>query len=138
LKKVVIDTNALISFVTDRNPEQQEIIAGIFEAASISRLVILCHQQVLREFVYVLEKVYGLPKEEIQGMMRELNAMPGVQIVHELDMKTLFTLWPATFTDYGDAVLASFCKSRKDVALLSFDAGFIKSARNSGVKLHTI
>jgi len=138
LKKVVIDTNALISFVTDRNPEQQEIIAGIFEAASLSRLVILCHQQVLSEFVYVLEKVYRVPKEEIQGMMRDLNAMPGVEIVHELDMKTFLTLWPATFADFGDAVLAAYCKSRKDAALFSFDAGFIKAARNSGVKLHSL
>jgi len=34
MKKVVIDTNALIPFVTDRNPAQQENITAVFEDAA--------------------------------------------------------------------------------------------------------
>ena len=56
------------------------------------KLVILCHQNVLTEFVYVMEKVYRLPKGEIHGMVKDFIAMPGIEIVHDLDCKTLLSL----------------------------------------------
>lgn len=138
MKKIVIDTNALISFVTDRNPAQQEKIAGIIEAASRLKVTILCHQNVLTEFVYVMEKVYRVPKDEIHGMVRDLTATPGVEIVHDLDCRTLLSIWPGTFADFGDAILATFCLARKDAALVSFDAGFVKAAHKVGVKVHPL
>jgi hypothetical protein len=35
MKRYVIDTNALISFVTDRNPKQQQIMKTILETTSL-------------------------------------------------------------------------------------------------------
>ncbi len=53
MRTVVVDTNAFISYVTDRNLDQQEKIAGIFEATAQLKLRIFCPQNVLTEFVYV-------------------------------------------------------------------------------------
>ena len=57
MRRYVIDTNALISFVTDRNPEQQQKIAPLFESAAYMKAVIFCHQHVLTEFIYVLDRI---------------------------------------------------------------------------------
>lgn len=46
MKKYIIDTNALISFVTDRNPEQQQKITPLFESAANMKARIICHQSV--------------------------------------------------------------------------------------------
>lgn len=46
MKKYVIDTNVLISFVTDRNPDQQEKAARIFQEVAGLKGVILCPQNV--------------------------------------------------------------------------------------------
>ena len=62
MKTYVIDTNALISFVTDRNPAQQQKIADIFDEAVRLKSTIICPQNALTEFVYVLDRVYGTPK----------------------------------------------------------------------------
>mgnify|MGYP001142137897 CR=1 FL=1 len=35
MKTYIIDTNALLSFVTDRNPKQQEKISLLFEQAGV-------------------------------------------------------------------------------------------------------
>ena len=51
MKKYVIDTNALISFVTDRNLEQQVIVKSVLESGSRLKGVVLCHTHVLTEFV---------------------------------------------------------------------------------------
>jgi predicted nucleic acid-binding protein len=47
VKKYIIDTNALISFVTDRNAAQQQKIAPLFESAANLKALVLCHQYVL-------------------------------------------------------------------------------------------
>ena len=46
----IIDTNALLSFVTDRNLKQQEIVSELFERAASLECNILCHQHVVTEF----------------------------------------------------------------------------------------
>lgn len=61
MKKYIIDTNALISFVTDRNAAQQQVVAPLFEAASRLKCTLVCHQSVVTEFVFVMDKVYGRP-----------------------------------------------------------------------------
>ncbi len=43
MKKVIIDTNALISFVTDRNIDQQVLISSLLEDALKAKHSILCH-----------------------------------------------------------------------------------------------
>ncbi len=122
--KVVIDTNALISFVTDRNLDQQNRIAELFEKAAGLEIQALCPQNVLTEFVYVLENVYGLGKPIIKEMLTDFTLMPGVEIVHELDLEILFAYWPDKIPDYGDAIVASVCKTKKGSKVATFDGKF--------------
>jgi predicted nucleic acid-binding protein len=124
VKRYVIDTNALISFVTDRNPEQQRIVAPLFEAAAHMKAVILCHQNVLTEFIYVLDKVYQLPKHRIGQMIIDLVQMPGMQLVQELDYQAVLSVWPDPFPDFGDAVVASVALAKKGAAIVTFDRKF--------------
>lgn len=42
MKKYIIDTNALLSFVTDRNAAQQRRIAEIFEGAARLKWLVVC------------------------------------------------------------------------------------------------
>ena len=74
MKTYVIDNNALISFVTDRNAAQQQKIADLFDEAVRLESTVLCPQNALTEFVYVLDKVYGIPKRQIRSMIRDFQA----------------------------------------------------------------
>jgi predicted nucleic acid-binding protein len=62
LKNYIIDTNALISFVTDRNPAQQDKIANLLDSAAQLKVRVLCPQNVLTEFIYLMDSVYRSPK----------------------------------------------------------------------------
>jgi len=130
LKRYIIDTNVLVSFVTDRNLEQQKKTVTIFEEAAALKALILCHQFVLTEFVYVMDKVYHLPKEEIGKMIADLIQMPGVEIVQECDFAAVLSCWPFPFSDFGDAVIAAVAMSKKRATIVTFDrklAGVLKS-----------
>lgn len=136
MKRIVIDTNLLISFVTDRNKEQQEQAANIFDAARRSHLSILCHQNVLTEFVYVLNRIYKVEQSAINSMLHDLLTTPGIETVNDLDHLKLLDIWPAKCADYGDAILLAFSKSRRDVMLATFDQQLLKLAQAVGVKIY--
>jgi len=133
MKKVVIDTNALISFITDRNPAQQENIAAVFENAARLKVAILCPQNVLTEFVYVLEKIYRHPKPQIREMIADFIALPGLRLIHEFDIESLLKLWPDQISDFGDAIVAVVCKAEKDATIATFDKKFAKSLHAAGL-----
>jgi len=134
MKPLVIDTNALISFVTDRNPAQQEKIAAVFDDAAQLKIAILCPQNVLTEFVYVLEKIYKQPKSQIRSMMADFIALPGVQIIHTVDFETLLEFWPDKIGDFGDAIIAVVCKAKKGARVATFDERFIRVLQSAGLK----
>jgi len=133
LKNVIIDTNALISFVTDRNPAQQHKIADLLDSAAQLRLKVLCPQNVLTEFVYVMDSVYRVGKAEIRNIGRDFIKLPGIEVVHQLNLKTLFTFWPEKVPDYGDAIIASLCKDTKDASVATFDRKFRAKLKKLGL-----
>ncbi len=125
MRALVIDTNALISFVTDRNLDQQRRISTIFDDAAQLKVTILCPQNVLTEFVYVLEKIYKQSKSQIRSMIADFIALPGVQIIHTVDFEALLEFWPDKIADFGDAIIAVVCKAKKGAEVATFDERFI-------------
>lgn len=136
MKRYVIDANVLIAFVTDRNPEQQQKIVPLFEAAAELKAVILCHQYVLTEFVYVMDKVYHLPKDKINLMVADLIQMPGVEVVQESDFAIVLSCWPDPLTDFGDAVVASVGMSQRGALIVTFDRKFAGVSKSLGLGIY--
>lgn len=135
MKTYVLDTNALISFVTDRNPVQQQKIAKIFEEAARLKSNIICPQNTLTEFVYVLDRVYGIPKRKIQLMIRDFLKLPGVKIENHVNMGVVFDFWPNRLPDFGDAIVASVCQSNKGATAATFDRKLINVLKKSDIAI---
>ena len=133
MKEYIIDTNALISYVTDRNPDQQRKISEFFQEAEKIKGIILCPQNVLTEFIYVLDKVYGVSKDDIRMMVEDFLAMPGIDLVHEIDFPTVFNFWPEPLADFGDAIIASLGILHKGSVILTFDRKFSQTLRRLGL-----
>jgi len=127
VKKYLVDTNALIAFVTDRNLAWQEMVTPLFEAAARLKCTLVCHQFVLTEFACIMEKVYGTPKETINAMLLDFIAMPGVEVYQQTDFNAVLSLWPGKIADFGDALIAATAKTTKGLTIVTFDLKF-KSA----------
>jgi predicted nucleic-acid-binding protein len=134
MKKYIIDTNALISFVTDRSPAQQSIVSPLFESASRLKCTLVCHQFVLTEFVFVMDKVYGTPKETINSMVRDFITMPGVELYQQTDFSLLLSFWPSKIADFGDALLAATGKAIKGSTIVTFDEKFKSALKKLGLE----
>ena len=137
MKQIIIDTNCLISFVTDRNLAQQQKIARLLDDAAKSKYTIFCHHHVLSEFVYVLSSVYQLSPTIIHGMITNLIAMPGITLVTDVNMETILSCWPNRISDYGDAVLVALCKNCKSkrASIATFDKKLMSSSASLGLPI---
>ncbi|MFA7061665.1 MAG: PIN domain-containing protein [Pedobacter sp.] len=133
MKKYIIDTNALISFVTDRNPEQQAIVAPFFAAASRRECLLICHQSVVTEFVFVMDKLYKIPKDTINSKLCDIFALTGVELHYHTDFKVLLSFWPTTIADFGDAVIAATALEIEGAVVLTFDGKFKTSLKQAGL-----
>lgn len=136
MKIHIIDTNALISFVTDRNPVQQNKIAKVLDFAVRLKAKVICPQNVLTEFVYVMDTVYGSSKSEIKDIVQAFVNLPGVEIVHEISLKTLFKFWPEKVPDYGDAIIAAICQETRGVSVVTFDRKFKAKLKQLGLSTY--
>jgi predicted nucleic-acid-binding protein len=134
VKTFIIDTNALLSFVTDRNLDQQAKMAELFEQAARLEIKILIHSHVITEFVYVLDKVYRQDKLMISHMIKDLIDMPGIYVTHDIDFKILLRYWPSTISDFGDGVVASLWEKHRDASVVTFDKRFIKELKKIGAQ----
>ncbi len=133
MKRIVIDTSVVISFLTDRDLRQQKIAAEIFEDAASARLEVVLHQAVITETVYVLQNLYRQAPAAVATAVRDLIDMPGVILVDETPWTRLFEIWPGKVESCADAALAAVADSGGHEYLATFDRGFRKQLRRLGV-----
>ena len=138
MRKVMIDTSCLISFISDRNLDQQMRIASLFNEARRLKKMIVCHHHVVGEFVYVLTSVYSLKSKIVQQMVADLISMPGIMFTSDVDMQTILSFWPEHIPDYGDAILAAYCKQTKGTKIASFDKKFNDTLNRIGLPVQIL
>jgi predicted nucleic acid-binding protein len=133
LKRIGIDSNVVLSFLTDRDPGQRARATELFVAAAAGEHVLVVHQQVVAEAVYVLLNVYGVAANVVSSAMHDLLELPGVVTTDDLPWPELWQLWPRRLRNFGDACLAASAKADAFDRLATFDAKFARSARRQGV-----
>lgn len=129
MKRVVVDTNVIVSFLTDRSVEQQQQAARLFEGAAAGSLTLQLHQAVLTELVYVLGNIYGIEASQRAGILADLLSLPGVEPVDDSAWGLVLGYWPDEIPDFGDALLAAVAGAS---AIATFDVRFIQRLRKLG------
>ena len=133
MKRFCIDTNGVISYITNRNKIQQEIIAHYFDEAANFKHEIVIIENVITELIYVMESVYNIEKSLITKMLEDLNKTPGIVIDCLFDINNLLKIWPSIIKEYGDALLAVYAKNFK-IPIITFDKNFLKQLRKLKIK----
>ena len=121
MRRVLVDTNVLLSFLTDRNAAQQRQAAALLEEAASGASQLLLHQCVLTELVYVLRNLYERESRNVAAILRDLFELPGIEPVDALAWPRVLDLWPAPLKDFGDAVLVAAGVQHRADAVATFD-----------------
>jgi predicted nucleic acid-binding protein len=132
VKEVLVDTNVLVSFFTDRNLEQQERADALFRAAANRELTLAVHAISISEMIYVLRNLYKVEPTKIADVVRLLLAMPGVVSVGDVVWGLVLKHWPESIPSLGDAVLAATAVEGRYDAVATFDANLGKKIAKQG------
>jgi predicted nucleic acid-binding protein len=134
MTRVVLDTNVLVSFLTDRNLTQQAQAARLLTRAAAGEIQVILHQTVVMELAYVLRNLYSMSSEEVAPLLRDLLALPGVVVADRLPWSTVLDLWPSQIPDLADAILAAVASVDRCDAIATFDRAFRRRVAKLGVK----
>mgnify|MGYP006307018123 FL=1 len=133
MKHYYIDTNCLISYVTDRNISQQKRITPIIEDAAVLKHKLIITSYVITEFVYVCTAVYKLDRLLVRSLILDLLHTPGMEVVEEYLLSFILHVWPSFIPDYGDAVLAASVQMNGGI-ILTFDCELRKKCKELQIK----
>ncbi len=122
-----VDTNILVRYLTGDHPEQAARARAVVDAGEV-----FVSTTVFLEAEWVLRSVYGFSSAEVAQALRAFAGLPGVSaesptlIAEALDRAE-------RGMDFADALhlgAAARCE-----AVLTFDRGFIDSARDAPVRV---
>jgi predicted nucleic acid-binding protein len=133
---VLLDTNVLVSFLTDRNPGQQRLAAALFAAsAEMGRPGLLLPQVVVFELAYVLSNLFGRGEAEVRAVVEDLLALPHLAVIDELSWTRVLEYWPDKIAGLADAALAALGREH-GIAVATFDRKLAKRLRSLGIATH--
>ena len=117
----IIDANVILRYLLNDDEEQFKIVKSFFDEVKTGKAKALIFESVIFETVYVLLKVYKIPKREIIDTMKNLFSFKGIRNKDtELFIKAL-----DCYDMYNDLSLIDcfICvKSKKlKIDILSFD-----------------
>ena len=135
MKRIVIDTNVVLSFLTDRDLRQQVIAAGLLEGAASGLHQLVLHQLVITETVYVLRNLYQQTPAVTAAVVRDLIDMPGIAVVDEMPWARLFEIWPHQSNSYADSAIAALAGSGEYDSVATFDRDLRKLLRKLNVQV---
>lgn len=136
MKTIVLDTNVLLSFLTDRDAQQQEKAARLLDGAAAGELMLVLHQMVITELVYVLRNLYGAAATDIAATVEEILGMPGIAPIDEIVWSLVLDLWPAKIADFTDAALAAVAAHGRYDAVATFDRRFARRLVRQGAAVY--
>jgi predicted nucleic acid-binding protein len=134
MRRVLVDTNVLISFVSDRDEQQQEKANRLFAMAAASEVALILHQTVITEFVFVLTNLYGVKAPEVAEMLGELLALPGTVAAYETSWPLVLDLWPNAIPSFADSIVASVALQGRYDAVATFDSKLAHALKSRGVQ----
>ncbi len=132
--RVVLDTNALVSFLTDRSPQQQAQVSELISAAAEGKHRILLPQVVLSEMVYVLQNLYDVSAGEAAAILTDLLALAGAEPINDVSWSEVLALWPAAVPTFADAVVVATSRGLRADAIATFDGKLRRRMKALDVK----
>lgn len=125
-----LDTNVLVRFLTEDDPEQSPRAVALIEGALEEGERLFVTQIVLCELVWVLDSVYGYPRQEIVAAVSDLLRARQL-VIEDLDSaRAALDRYAAEGGDFADFLIVERCRAAGCGRVASFDGGLGKAEEN--------
>ena len=136
MPRVVVDTNVLVSYFTEREIRQQDLADVLLKDAAQGEILAIIQQFVLFEMIFVLESVYEVESAVAASYLESLRRLPGVLIVDDCPWSRVLEYWPRSIRSLADAALVAVASGGRYDALATFDRKLARRLPKFGVKAY--
>ncbi len=126
IKRVVIDTNLLVRYLTDDDEEKSKAVYNLLSRAETGELRILLPSIVIAELVWVLESFYNTDSGEISELVQAIINTPGVEVTEKSTILSALKLYESRNLDFIDALIIEFAKEKNATRIYTFDRKHFK------------
>ena len=128
---IALDTNVLVRYLVRDDRHQAEAARALLESLTPERPGYVC-REVAVEFVWVLERAYGFPRDRIGAVLEELVATEGLAIEAAGDVARAAIRYRAGGAEFSDLMILAAAERSGARPMYTFDR---TAARVEGVEL---
>lgn len=119
-----LDTNILLRHLLQDNRDQSPRATAYLARVEGGDLRVRTAETVVFEAVYVLEKTYSVPRDEIRDKVLALLDLPGVELPGKRRLHKTFDLYVDVNISFADAYHAVLMERLGLTEIVSYDRGF--------------
>lgn len=116
-----IDANYILRYLLEDHPKQFLIVKEVIENNEIS-----LSDFILAEVVYVLEKVYSVPRKDIRIALESLLDYRNLILENKNVVLRSFQIYSENKIDFADSLLIAYHQDSSNTILHTFDKKIIK------------
>jgi predicted nucleic-acid-binding protein len=134
IKWVVIDTNLLVRYLTDDEPQKAKAVDNLLKKAANGELRILIPSIVIAELVWVLESFYRMEANEIAGLVEAILNTPGIEVTEKSIIISALRFYTGKNIDFIDAWIIEFAKKNDIKTIYTFDKRHFRDIEEIEIK----
>ncbi len=119
--KGIIDTSVLLRFLTSNSLEKKEKFKRLIKDADREKSILFIPLMVVIELVYVLEKIYRLPKEDVREKVESIEALSVIEIESEDVVLEALRIYIEEDLKFGDAMILAKSRTSGIKPVYTFD-----------------
>ena len=124
--RAVIDTNLLIRFLTEDDPEKAKAVETLLGKAGKGEIRILIPSVVIAELVWVLKSFYDMQTGEISELVGAVLNTPGRDTQDKSILREALKTFERKGIDFVDAWILEFARDRNIKTIYTFDRKHFK------------
>jgi len=124
--RAVIDTNLLVRFLTEDDPEKARSVEVLLGKAGKGEIKIFIPSVVIAELVWVLKSFYELEAGEISELVGAVLSTPGLDTQDKSILREALKVYERKGIDFVDAWILEFARERNIKTIYTFDKKHFK------------
>jgi len=124
--RAVIDTNLLVRFLTEDDPEKAKAVETLLGKAGKGEVKILIPSVVIAELVWVLKSFYEMDSGELAELVGAVLNTPGLDTQDKSILREALKTFERKGIDFVDAWILEFARDRNIKTIYTFDRKHFK------------
>ena len=125
MEKKIIDTNLIVRYLVNDQPAHYKKARDFFDFVKLGKIKAILEQTVFTETIFVLDKIYEIPKDKISETLSELLSYKGIYNHEKEVLLNSLTIYSNTNLHIVDCIILAKAKLQ-GLTIQSFDQELLK------------